>query len=219
MKLSNWEIQRAKSAYHFDPKVMDPRWDTVIGIGRVSGDWKDEVEQVLETAKTVTWRDRAKTGLPNSLVDAEEYDLVQAGAAADLPIADFEYNLTPKFKAICEMIGLENREDRVHVQWTGQVFSLHIDKLEKFNPSDPSKIMRIMINLTDWEPGHFMQYGNFNHTRWRTGDIYTFDWRHVPHSSANASLRPRVSLLTTGVVGAKTREFLNLARNQREITL
>jgi hypothetical protein len=93
------------------------------------------------------------------------------------------------------------------------------DKLEKFNPTDPSKIMRIMINLSDWEPGHFMQYGNFNHTRWRIGDIYTFDWRHVPHSSANASLKPRVSLLTTGVVGAKTQEFLNLARNQREISL
>jgi hypothetical protein len=219
MKLSNWEIQRAKSAYHFDPKVIDPRWDTVIGIGRVVGDYKEEIEQALETAKAVTWRDRASTGLPNALVEAEEYDLVQAGAEADLKIANFEYNLTPKFKAICDMIGLENREDRVHVQWTGQVFSLHIDKLEKFNPEDPSKVMRIMINLTDWEPGHFMQYGNFNHTRWRIGDIYTFDWRHVPHSSANASLKPRVSLLTTGVVGAKTTEFLNLARSQREIVL
>jgi hypothetical protein len=219
MKLSNWEIQRAKSAYHFDPKVVDPRWDTVIGIGRIVGDYSEEIEQVLETAKSVTWRNRAKTGLPNALVEAEEYDLVQAGAAADLSIADFEYNLTPKFKAICEMIGLENREDRVHVQWTGQVFSQHIDKLEKFNPEDPSKIMRIVINLTDWEPGHFMQYGNFNHTRWRTGDIHTFDWRHVPHSSANASLKPRVSLLTTGTIGAKTREFFNLARGQREITL
>lgn len=219
MTLSNWETQKTKSAYHFDTKVIDPRWDTVIGIGRVAGDWQDEIAQVLETAKPVTWRNRSKTGQPNLVIDAEEYDLLEAGADVNLKIANFEYNLTPKFKAICEMIGLENREDRIHVQWTGQVFNLHIDRIEKFNPQDPSKVMRIMINLTDWEPGHFVQYGNFNHTRWRSGDIYTFDWRHVPHSSANASLRPRVSLLTTGTVGAKTREFLNLAKNQREIIL
>jgi len=219
MTISNWETQKAKSAYHFDTKVIDPRWDTVIGIGRVVGDWQDEIDQVLETAKPVTWRTRPKTGQPNPVIDAEEYDLINAGAAVDIKIANFEYNLTPKFKAICDMIGLENREDRVHVQWTGQVFSLHIDRIEKFNPTDPDKVMRIMINLTDWEPGHFMQYGNFNHTRWRSGDIYTFDWRHVPHSSANASLRPRISLLTTGTVGAKTREFLHQAKRRQEISL
>jgi hypothetical protein len=139
--------------------------------------------------------------------------------AADAVISNFEYNLTPTFQKICDLIGLENAENRVHVQWPGQVFTVHIDKLEKFNPTDPSRVMRIMINLTDWEPGHFNQYGNFNHTRWRAGDIHTFAWQHVPHSSANASLKPRVSLLTTGIVGEVTKQFLAQAKNSKEIQL
>jgi hypothetical protein len=219
MKESNWQIQKSKSSYHFDTTLNDPKYDTVIDLGSFIGDWHTEVEDAISSARPATWRNRSKSEKPNKLVEAEEYDLEAAGADPNMIFSHLEYNLAPVFQKMIDTIGLSNDESRVHVQWPGQVFVKHIDKLEKFNPEDPSKVMRIMINLTDWEPGHFMQYGNFNHTRWRIGDIYTFDWRHVPHSSANASLKPRVSLLTTGVVGEKTRQFLTLARSQKEIVL
>lgn len=216
---SNWEIRKSLSAYHFNNKIMDPRWDCVIGLGRIVGNFDNEIEEVIKTAHPVTWRTRSKTGEPNNLVHTEEYDLEKTGAGADLVLANFEYNLTPKMKEICELIGLANREDRVHVQMPGQVFNIHLDRLEKFNPADPSKVMRIMIALSDWEPGQFSQYGNYTHIRYRKGDVYTFDWKNVPHSSANASLKPRISLLTTGVVTEKTREFLFKAKNIYEITV
>ena len=206
---SNWEIQKAKSTYHFDNFKMDPKYDCVIPIGRFDGDWSAELEEAINTARPVTWRTRDKDGKPNKLVDAEEYDLVAAGAAADMVISNFTYDLTPMFKEMCEIIGLANRTDRVHVQWPGQVFTKHIDKLEKINPQDPSKVMRIMIHLTDWDQGHFSQYGNFTYSQWRAGDIHTFDWMNIPHSSANAGLSPRVTLLTTGVITNKTEEFLS----------
>jgi hypothetical protein len=216
---SNWEIRKALSAYHFNPKIVDPRWDCVIGLGRIAGDFDNEIAEVMNSARPVTWRTRSKTGEPNNLVHAEEYDLEKTGAGADLVLANFEYNIPEKFKEICELIGLENREDRVHVQLPGQVFNVHLDRLEKFHPTDPSKVMRIMIALSDWEPGQFNQYGNYTHVRYRKGDVYTFDWRHVPHSSANASLSPRVSLLTTGVVTEKTKKFLADAKNKSEIQI
>lgn len=219
MSESNWETRKAMSAYHFNNKIIDPRWDCVIGLGRIVGDFDHEIEEVIRSAHPVTWRTRSKTGEPNNLVHTEEYDLEKTGAGANLELANFEYNLPPKMQAICELIGLENREDRVHVQIPGQVFNIHLDRLEKFNPTDPSKVMRIMIALSDWEPGQFNQYGNYTHTRYRKGDVYTFDWRHVPHSSANASLKPRVSLLTTGVVGEQTRKFLEEAKNKSEIRI
>lgn len=210
---------KAKSAYHFDNWRMDPRWDNIVGLGRFVGNWSNELAEIKETAKPVSWRNRSETGLPNKHVDKEEYDLQQAGMDPNSIISSFEYNLPPLFKKMCDMIGLENRQDRVHVQWPGQVFSKHIDKLEKMNPSNPDKIMRVMIMLSDWEPGHFNQFGNYTYTQWRAGDIHTFDWKNVPHSSANASLVPRFSLLTTGTITDTTIEFIKRANQVSEIQI
>lgn len=216
---SNWEIQKAKSTYHFDNFKMDPAYDCVQPIGKFVGDWQAELEEVIKTARPVTWRTRDKDGRPNKLVDAEEYDLVAAGATADMVIANFTYDIAPIFQKMCDLIGLSNRTDRIHVQWPGQVFTKHIDKLEKINPEDPSKVMRIMIQLTDWDQGHFSQYGNYNYSQWRAGDIHTFDWMNVPHSSANAGLTPRVTMLTTGVITDKTINFLNDIKLNKEIMI
>lgn len=208
MSYSNWEIQKAKSSYHFDNNKMDPRYDCVHELGRFNGDFSDEVKQVLETAHPVSWRTRSKSGRPNRLVREEEYDLVSSGADPDMIVSHLEYNLTPKFQMLVDKIGLDNAESRVHVQWPGQVFTKHIDKLEKFYPEDPQQVMRIMVMLTDWDQGHFNQYGNFTYEKWKAGDVHTFDWINVPHSSANSGLTPRVSLLTTGIITDKTRKLL-----------
>jgi hypothetical protein len=90
-------------------------------------------------------------------------------------------------------------QSRVHVQHPGQVWNLHIDKLEKWDKDDPHNVYRFIVMLTDWEPGHFLQYGNFVHTNYRAGEIYGFDWYNVPHCTANAGHNPRCSMLITGV--------------------
>lgn len=209
MKNSNWDIQRSKSEYHFDTTLMDDRYDTVNHHGKFIGDWQSEIDLVLTTAEPRTWRNRSKTGEPNRLVLAEEYDLEAIGADKDMIFANLDYNLSDKFTRMCDIIGLDRREDRVHVQWPGQVIVKHIDKLEKINPDDPGKVMRFMIMLTDWDQGHFIQFGNYNYFGWRRGDITSFDWKNVPHSTANAGHTPRVSILSTGIVTEKTINFLN----------
>ncbi len=213
--LSNWEIQKKKSRYHFDPNQHDPMMDAVFTLGRFTGNFAATVEEAIERATPRTWRDRSSTGQPNKLVDAEEYDLAAAGADPAMEIADITYDLPEVCQRMVSAIGLENSENRVHVQWPGQSFVMHIDKLEKMNPSDPDRVMRIMIALTDWQPGHFNCYGNYMHQHYRAGDIYYHDWQNVPHASANASLVPRVSLLTTGTVGPATQEFLRKIRRRR----
>lgn len=206
---SNWEIQKAKSSYHFDNTTNDLEHDTVIRLGSFIGNWKKEVDSAISSARPATWRDRSKSKRPNKLVDAEEYDLEQAGADPTMIFSHLEYNLAPIFQKMVDTIGLSNDESRVHVQWPGQVFIKHIDKLEKVNPEDPTKVMRVMVMLTDWDQGHFNQYGNFTYQGWKAGEIHTFDWKNVPHSSANAGLTPRVSLLTTGIITDRTKTFLS----------
>jgi hypothetical protein len=94
------------------------------------------------------------------------------------------------------------------VQIPGQVWNIHIDKLQKWCPEDPDRIVRIFIQLTDWQQGQFWNYGNYMYSGWSAGDVTTFDWQNVPHATANASYDPRVTLQLTGLVTDKTREFL-----------
>jgi hypothetical protein len=210
---SNWEIQKLKSNYHFKNDTIDSEVDKIENIGRFIGDWSEEIEGAIKNSKPVSWRNRSKTGNPNSLVDAEEHDLRKIGADVNMIVSNLNYNLSPIFQKMVDIIGLGNAESRVHVQWPGQVFVKHIDKLEKFYPKDPSKVSRIMILLTDYDQGHFNQYGNFMHQFWKSGDIVSFDWMNLPHSSANAGLSPRVSLLTTGVITETTKQFFKEAKN------
>lgn len=109
---------------------------------------------------------------------------------------------------------MNNAKLRLHVQQPGQVWNLHLDKLEKWNPEDPSQVMRVMIALNNYEPGHFFSYGNHVHTGWRAGDVTTFDWQNIPHSTANAGHGPRITLQMTGVVTDKTRDFLRILRSR-----
>ena len=85
---------------------------------------------------------------------------------------------------------------------------MHIDKLYAWN-EDPSKVVRITIMLNDWEPGQFYMYGNRIYDRWKAGEMHIFDWRNVPHSTANTSYIPRVSLQLTGTKTEDTDRILN----------
>lgn len=213
---SSWEVTKEKSKYHFNPEIMDDRWDTIIPLGRFDFDWKDDLKTVTDTATPSTWetvrywRTKTSTGQISDIrnTDYEENDIKRAGGDPNLILTNMEHDIPLQFQRMIDEIGLENSYNRIHVQWTGQVFNRHIDKLHRYCPENPDRVMRIVVMLTDWEPGHFYQYGNYTYQGWKSGDIHTFDWQNVPHCTANAGLSPRVSLVTTGVVGKKTVEFL-----------
>jgi hypothetical protein len=90
----------------------------------------------------------------------------------------------------------------------GEVWNLHLDKLEKWAPNAPWTVMRVQVALTDWEQGHFWSYGNYNHQQWHAGDVTTFDWQNLPHCTSNAGHNPRVTYQLTGIITEKTNEFL-----------
>jgi hypothetical protein len=218
---SNWEETKANSIYHFDTSRMDPRWDTVLGVGKFAGNWEEELKQVVVESKPATWATRGYggKGVESPDVDQEEYDLTNAGAKADLTICNMSWNPTPTFQKMADLFCLEDLYTRIHVHLTGSVFTNHIDKLQKWCPEDPTKVMRFVIHLNDWQPGQFSQYGNFTHAKWKAGDITTFDWMNVPHCAANASLLPRVVLLVTGIATANTYKFLQQLKEANEVNV
>jgi hypothetical protein len=209
---SNWELTKQRSQYHFDTQRWNPKWDRVERLGHIQPNWTEELAQAIETSKSVTWRTRGKPDdakvRSSEEHDREEYDLESYGMSKDYVVSNLNYELAPVFQQIADQFALDSSMARIHVQHPGQVWNLHLDKLEKWMPQDPSQVVRYFVQLTDWQPGHFWSFGNYMWSRWTAGSVTTFDWMNVPHSTANAGHVPRATLQITGVITPDTIKFL-----------
>ena len=209
--ISSWDESKKKSKYHFDNFKNDSQVDKVIKLGRITADYTDDVKQAVANAKPATWRTRGKVGKtrPEEELSSEDYDLEKFGYGKDYQITHLNWQITPNLKKITELFALDDCMERIHVQKPGEVWNLHLDKLEKWAPDAPWTVMRVQVALTDWEQGHFWSYGNYLHQQWRAGDVTTFDWQNIPHSTANAGHNPRVTFQLTGIITERTTEFIN----------
>jgi len=220
---SSWDFTKAASAYHFNSSVTDSRWDTVIGLGRFTPVWQDELDYIVNNSEPATWATRGYKGRgvppPDEDQIAETYDLERAGVDPEKIITHLNWQIPPVLQQISERFGMTDTMSRIHVQFPGEVWNLHIDKLQKWCPEDPSRVLRVMIQLTDWQPGQFWEYGNYHYRGWRAGDVTTFDWQNVPHSTANAGHYPRVTLQLTGVITEQTQKFLQTLKNTVSYTV
>jgi hypothetical protein len=209
---SNWATSRARSTYHFDSKQQDQSQDVMTYLGHIEPTWTNDLTDIVADAKPATWATRGYKGegieAPREDLAAEEYDLTSNGMPADLPISHLNWRIPESLQRLSDAFALADCMDRIHVQRPGEVWNLHIDKLQKWDPDHPEMVMRIMIQLTDWQPGQFWQYGNYNYSQWRAGDVTTFDWANIPHSTANAGFMPRVTFQLTGIRTAATLDYL-----------
>jgi hypothetical protein len=210
--LSSYDRLKEISEYHFDTDRMDPLWDTVVQLGHIAGDFSTDVADILAQAKPANWETRGFKGegveVPSDELVNEEYDLERVGIDPKIVITDLAWKLSPRLQALSDRFALRDVMNRIHVQKPGQLWHLHIDKLYKWFPEDPSQVYRLFVQLTDWQPGQFWQYGNYNWAQWKAGNVTTFDWKNVPHSTANAGFHPRVTLQITGIRTDETDAFL-----------
>jgi len=211
--ISNWDETKAKSNYHFDAKRVDRREDVIRYLGHITPTWTDSVAEIIATSKPATWATRGYKGEgvapPREDQVKEDYDLERSGYGKDYQITHLNWTIPPELKKISDDFGLEDCMERIHVQKPGEVWNIHLDKLQKWCPEDPSRVMRIFIALTDWAPGQFWEYGNYHYNQWRAGDVTSFDWANIPHSTANAGMQPRVTFQLTGVATGKTYDYLS----------
>ena len=213
---SNWEISRARSTYHFDSKRQDQPEDVMQYLGHIEPTWAHDLKDIVDNARPATWATRGYKGegieAPPEELAKEEYDLTANGMPIDLPITHLNWRMPESLQRLSDEFGLEDCMNRIHVQMPGEVWNLHIDKLYKWAPDNPSSVVRIMIQLTDWAPGQFWQYGNYNYHQWHAGDVTTFDWANIPHCTANAGFNPRVTFQITGVKTDQTQTMLDRLR-------
>lgn len=206
---SSWEYSKTLSNYHFDKWRKESEGEWYHKLGRFCGSWEHHIPTIIEKSKDLDWEDITKSGKRpgfkggvSPMISQEKKDREIRG------LADTEYTnivleeYLDRFSEIKKMIdfwALEKVTYRCHVQWPGQTFAVHIDKLWHRNPVDPSRIVRLIVHLADYEPGQIMLYGNCLHTQWQAGDVHIFDTLNVPHATFNISTMPRPNLTITGL--------------------
>lgn len=213
---SSWQWCRERSNYHFDWQLQDHVGEWMHPVGQFQGAWQGELRHVLSHTHAVTWSTRKNylgQHARSPMLAQELNDLRAAGADLDLELTDRvdDVSVYPTLWRMVKTFALDNCRSQIHVQRTGQMFNLHIDKLYEY-ADDPADVFRFAVMLEDWQPGQFYIYGTYTYTHWRAGDCHWFDWRHVPHATANASHQPRSVLQVTGRATAETRKFLEQAR-------
>ena len=218
---SNWDWTVAHSEYHFDNNIQDKEGEWFKVLGRFDNPklWKADRDRLVENAtKAINWETRKFFGHKEDaspMLKQEEYDITQGGGdPKKLMLTNMKDELEdyPMLVKMKEHFGVVGGKDelkyRAHVQLTGQMFNLHIDKLWDRCIEDPEQVCRITFFLDDWQPGQFYMYGNFIYERWKGGEAHIFDWPNVPHATANASNFARPCIQITGLKSDKTREII-----------
>ena len=210
---SSWDTTKSRSTYHFDPQRRDQPRDVLTYLGCLPNTWAGDLDHIVADSQPATWATRGYKGQgvppPTEELAAEQYDISRVGADPDMIISHMNWNLPQSLQRIADAFALTDCMARIHVQRPGELWNLHIDKLQKWSPNDPSKVMRIFVQLTDWQPGQFWEYGNYHWNQWRAGDVSTFDWANIPHATANAGHHARVTLQLTGIRTSETLDFLS----------
>lgn len=216
--LSSWDYTRSHSNYHFDPARQDLRDDVITFLGRVDpGIWQHHLDDIIRGSRPATWANRGYKGegveVPSQDLAAEERDISRVGGNPKQIITHLNWQIPTGLQTLSDEFAMADTMNRIHVQMPGELWHRHIDKLQKWSPDAPEKVLRVMIQLTDWQPGQFWEFGNYHWTHWRAGDVVTFDWANMPHATANAGHDPRVTFQITGVMTDQTKEFLQALRS------
>lgn len=82
----------------------------------------------------------------------------------------------------------------IHTDRSHSIPGLH----DYMNSSDEKNIMRYLICLEDWQPGHYL-FALDQIFQWKAGDMFAWDGT-ILHGSANAGFTPKMTLTLTGAI-------------------
>lgn len=207
MTKSNWDYTSSRSAYHFDPKQIDPQGRWFWPVHKFNDTWQQELDTIInqQLSHPINWQTRKYTNnrtAESSMLDQEEYDITAAGGYAKMHLVNVvdDFANYPNLQNVINWFDLDRCVPRLHLQFCGQVWNQHIDKLDAvYSDVDPSCIKKYVVLLTNWQPGHYYNYGTSIYQNWQSGDAHEFDWANIPHGTANSSHSVRASLNIMGI--------------------
>lgn len=82
---------------------------------------------------------------------------------------------------------------------TLEIMPEHVDHFNtycKINDVPKKRVIRILVMLENWQPGHCLEIDGIGITNWIAGDYFVWE-NDVPHSAANIGVSPRYTLQIT----------------------
>lgn len=141
---------------------------------------------------------------------AEYFDLV--GHHGHKYIRTFGESNDAIYNIVSTELGLDPASTRIRVQVEepGHYFMMHIDrhKYQEWEVEDPKKYVYdknvdfhkhsiYIIFFDDWAHGQAFQMGN-NFLQWKSGDVYNWNYRNVPHGTSNFGYETNFIMVITG---------------------
>ena len=186
-------------------------------IGRVNGDFSkiDELiknykdyasKQVLVTADENTLDDKSEvTKLINERINL--YKSWGYNEFNTVFYQVFNHQYTEIFQPLIDMSGLKKAVSSFITQTPGNTLPMHQDTFINFklkNNIDPKNpdVVRYMIFMEDWQPGHTFLVEDEDVSYWKKGDMVF--WGDKYHLGSNGGSVPKTTLNITGISDSKS---------------
>jgi hypothetical protein len=211
----NWNNSRKYSNYHFDPQSTDH--DGIkLNFAKFEGDWSEELANTVYARQPPGNLDELLTRNLHQEYIELGVDLMKMLSMRCVPTKETH----PKIWSMVEETGLKDPLAMIITQRPGEMNMTHLDVIccnatgEREQTQSMEEVefdntsARFFIALTDWKWGQFIHMGNYTWSQWQAGDTMLFDWKNLPHSTANAGLIPRPLLKVTGTITPEWEEFI-----------
>lgn len=222
---SYWDWNKENFSWHYD--ALSPH-DDVSFVGRFV---HSQMEQSVQDAvRSLTCDDEYNEvsfkGKPYNTEAAE----IMEGYHNDLTNAGFNEfntggrqtrnNLPALFSAMASRTGLWNPQIMFLEQPPGKSIPWHRDSYNNYRRnfakvSDDTEVIRYLVQLNDWNWGHYVLVGNTVIHQYKIGDIHCWP-EGIYHATSNVGYWPRYALTITGVV---TESALHLKPEPMDIIL
>lgn len=97
---------------------------------------------------------------------------------------------------------LKNKSYTIYKMSTCEIMPTHVDHYETYCrifQIERSRVLRIIVFLKDWCPGHYFEISGKGLVNWKKGDWVMWDCDE-PHAAGNIGTEPRYTLQITGHV-------------------
>jgi len=205
---SYWEWNKENFPWHYDPssKQSDVQY-----VGQyVSDDMDRYIEEAIgnfvpeDYYNEVSFKGKPYNPEAAEIMEGYHNDLTRAGFNEHNTGGRQTRNLPNFFNILAEASGLWNPQIMMLEQPAGKFIPWHRDSYNNYRRNfakvgDDTEVIRYLVQLNDWQWGHYVSVGNDVIHQYKKGDIHCWP-EGIYHSTANAGYWPRYSLTITGVV-------------------
>lgn len=202
-----FDFAKTQNLYHFD--INKPDDNDIILKPKFRGNWQADLDNFKPRP---TDFDLSKE---HTRMQIEEWMNLRYDISKFFSKMIPTENETPTIKKMAEMVPMDQNENiqiQITEQKPGQYIPYHMDVLTS-SGIESTKVIergyRVIVFLTDWQPGEFMIWGHTPIMKWQAGWILAWPALKYPHGTANASHHAGYRVRISGLANDSLLDWIN----------